>query len=282
MDSNFSGSTISRSMQPSNLALILRHSLNYRPLTCHDRYLEFDAWIWQRLRNSQHSPRHAESSVNPSPRDQRHLLYQQQTLPAMSEPANVPPSLHLARPPFRWWVCDYLSTAVAPSTATTAPPEAPRSQFIKFLHPAYDSPGNIMFTLPAVDTTVFGGSKGVHHGVALTACRIIAGNAPGYLSTLRNPPITQNPISFDHVLAAPEYFFHLTTSGDPSTPYPICPEFRSWAFPHDCLPTEWDPVVDVCNPRLFLSLNPVQRMFLMTCAQRSRCSPLRLRPHLQT
>lgn len=182
--------------------------------------------------------------------DQRPLLYplQPPTLPTMSEPVNLASSLHLARPPFRWWVSDHLSSASDPSTVSMAPPESPGLEFIKFLHPAYDSPGNILFTLPAVDSTVLGESKGVHHGVALTACRIIAGNAPGFLSTSPVQLSAENTLSFDHVLTAPQYFFHLTTTnGDTSTPYPICPEFRSWAFPHDCLPTEWSPDVDVCN-----------------------------------
>lgn len=134
-------------------------------------------------------------------------------------------STPLSRPPFTWWTPDPLSQA-KPSVTTRR---------IHFLHPGYSPPSNILFSLPAIDR------GGIHHGVALTACIIVSGNRSGRLST---SPDSQSPspllLRFDDVLTESEYYFHPEPREMLSDdPYPICPDFRSWLFPHRQLPKEW-------------------------------------------
>lgn len=49
---------------------------------------------------------------------------------------------------------------------------------IRFLHPGYECPMAVLFTLPRVDCETFEGALvyGVHHKTALTTCQIVAGN----------------------------------------------------------------------------------------------------------
>ncbi|KAL6789351.1 hypothetical protein J3E68DRAFT_414438 [Trichoderma sp. SZMC 28012] len=64
------------------------------------------------------------------------------------------------------------------------PPTLPQtfSQFnglgIRFLHPGYECPMPVLFTLPRVDCETFEGALvyGVHHKTALATGQIVAGN----------------------------------------------------------------------------------------------------------
>lgn len=138
-------------------------------------------------------------------------------------PTNMPSPL--SRPPFHWWTTDPLSQAKPSNPSVT-------TRRINFLHPGYSPPSNVLFSLPALD------NGGVHHGVALTACIIVSGNRQGNLST--SPSGQNSSLQFDDVLMESEYYFHPEPGEVLSdVPYPICPDFRSWLFPHRQLPKEW-------------------------------------------
>lgn len=134
----------------------------------------------------------------------------------------------LLRPPFKWWAPDPLSHVKTSNPSVTA-------RRIRFLHPGYSPPSNVLFSLLALD------HGGVHHGVALTACSIISGNRPGSLSTSPDGQGSDlSSLQFDDVLRENEYYFHPESVDVLSgVPYPICPDFRSWLFPHRQLPKEW-------------------------------------------
>jgi hypothetical protein len=55
---------------------------------------------------------------------------------------------------------------------------------IRFYHPGYLRPLNLLFCLPRVDYNTTEGAFGVHYLTALTACQIVANNAfeKGYLA----------------------------------------------------------------------------------------------------
>jgi hypothetical protein len=55
---------------------------------------------------------------------------------------------------------------------------------IRFYHPGYLKPLNLLFCLPRVDYNTTEGAFGVHYLTALTACQIVANNAfeKGYLA----------------------------------------------------------------------------------------------------
>lgn len=131
----------------------------------------------------------------------------------------------LLRPPFKWWTPEPLSQA---KTSVTV-------RRIHFLHPGYSPPSNVLFSLPALD------HGGVHYGVALTACRIVSGNRSGSLSTSPDGQGSDlSSLQFDDVLRESEYYFYPELGNVlPDVPYPICPDFRSWLFPHRQLPKEW-------------------------------------------
>lgn len=159
----------------------------------------------------------------------------------------------LVRPPYNWWDAHppYVPPASHSSEHRTSrsPPSLPSSTMIDFLHPAYDFPANILFSLPAVDTPLGSSRSGVHHGTALTACMIITANRPGRLTTSATPPTAAefalSAVSWDTVLTEPRYYFHPVGETFPlAPPYPIVPDFRSWRFPHRQLPEQWvDPEV---------------------------------------
>lgn len=156
----------------------------------------------------------------------------------------------LVRPPYNWW--DAHPRYIPPHSAEasiTSPPSLPSSMIIDFLHPAYDFPANILFSLPAVDAPMGSSRPGVHHGTALSACMIITANRGGRLTTSVTPPSATDlglpTFSWDTVLTGPRYYFHPKGQDDTlAPPYPVVPDFRSWRFPHGQLPVEWvDPVV---------------------------------------
>ncbi|KAI1735047.1 hypothetical protein F4680DRAFT_470236 [Xylaria scruposa] len=107
---------------------------------------------------------------------------------------------------------------------------------VSFCHPGYHAPANVLFTLSQVDdlTTSL---KGVHHGTALTACKIIANNATnGYLTKDREGRhrVDQNP---DYVLTKSKYWFFAGPEHD--TIYPVVPSFQDWEFPHGSPLINW-------------------------------------------
>lgn len=100
-------------------------------------------------------------------------------------------------------------------------------------------PGNALsfLSLPAYD--VCGSQFGIHHETILAACRIVACNEPGYLSTSRGRASAGVGVDLDSVIPYGTYYYHLDTL--PTDPlYPICRNFRSWKFPHNNFPPSWD------------------------------------------
>lgn len=164
----------------------------------------------------------------------------------MADILDFPTQDQLVRPPYRWWDSHppYVSSSGAPALTASAP-SIPSSPTIDFLHPSYDYPANILFSLPAVDILRGPSSRpGVHHGTALSACIIVAANRCGRLTTSAAPPTPAelaSPVAaWDAVLTEPRYYFHPSGATDPSAPpYPVVPDFRSWRFPHGQLEPGW-------------------------------------------
>jgi hypothetical protein len=100
---------------------------------------------------------------------------------------------------------------VRPSLTASTRIHSSATDVIKFLHPGYDAPNNILFALERVDPapadspTTFG----VHHATALVGCQIIANNAwMGRLALDRKGEQPAGPhTSLDHVLTAKAYYF---------------------------------------------------------------------------
>jgi hypothetical protein len=109
---------------------------------------------------------------------------------------------------------------------------------IAFYHPVYSK--TPLFRLFAFDC------DGVDYDIALAACRIVACNAHGYFTDEGGHPVDETETS---VLSGAKYFYHLhpgelvgdSGSGEegPLHPYPICPCFDDWQFPHGALPEWW-------------------------------------------
>jgi hypothetical protein len=70
-------------------------------------------------------------------------------------------------------------------------------------HPAYDDGDDILLVLPAQDHA----DGGIHYGLVITACHIIANNQDGSLTASR----TGAPIDadLDDVLYAGDYYYHV-------------------------------------------------------------------------
>lgn len=111
-------------------------------------------------------------------------------------------------------ICNYEMAGpmlVRPSLTASTRIHSSATDVIKFLHPGYDAPNNILFALERVDPapadspTTFG----VHHATALVGCQIIANNAwMGRLALDRKGEQPAGPhTSLDHVLTAKAYYF---------------------------------------------------------------------------
>lgn len=112
---------------------------------------------------------------------------------------------------------------------------------ITFLHPGYADGENVLMIVSTPDHP----SGGLHHGLALDMCSIVADNKTGYFSLAADG----NAIQLDRndVLAAGSYFFivqhphaHLVDgASDPAKPYkwPVVTNFRDWQFTQ--LPEWW-------------------------------------------
>ena len=81
------------------------------------------------------------------------------------------------------------------------------AQVIRFHHPGYAYPNDILLTLLAPDHP----SGRLHHLTALTACGIVAGNRfDGYFPTALNGQAIENLP--DSVLKGGDYWFHVPQS----------------------------------------------------------------------
>ncbi|KAF8514801.1 hypothetical protein BDD12DRAFT_116191 [Trichophaea hybrida] len=146
------------------------------------------------------------------------------------------------------------------------------NEFVKLCHPGYAFGSSVMLqlrpidslaTVPSTTTTITdlaeataalslhgtGNTRfGLHYNTAATACYIIAANRPGVLFSqlftqsqfaahVQSHPECLAP-NLDQLLTNKWYWFYpLDWEKDPKPRYPVCPDFRSWAFPHQHFPT---------------------------------------------
>ncbi|KAH7157842.1 hypothetical protein B0J13DRAFT_520559 [Dactylonectria estremocensis] len=121
-----------------------------------------------------------------------------------------------------------------------AHPDYMNTRSVVILHPAYDSPHNLLIQLPQVDTIDSEGHPGIHHQTVLLACQIIANNCftsgflyydqQGTMPVMREVPL-------DGILTGTRYYFILDR--DPKYKYPIVACFSQWRFPHCGIPACW-------------------------------------------
>ncbi|KAK4155532.1 hypothetical protein C8A00DRAFT_13439 [Chaetomidium leptoderma] len=136
-----------------------------------------------------------------------------------------------------------MATAAPPPQARPRPPKQPLELLtrdgIRFLHPGYHSK-DILLILPRVDRTTSTSTYGVHHGTALVACQIIAGNAfaNSYLA-LDKAGQQRVQVPLHDILIEEQYYFIV----EGSELYPIVPSFQDWEFPHGRIPDWWPSVV---------------------------------------
>lgn len=102
---------------------------------------------------------------------------------------------------------------------------------ITIKHPGY-SPAEDLLCFPAYDNTP--ALWGYSHLLVLDACRIIANNRDGFVST--TPHRSDRVPADEHTLAAGVYYYFLGDDSDP--PYPVNACFDTWSFP-DTLPAHW-------------------------------------------
>ncbi|KAL8846569.1 MAG: hypothetical protein Q9221_008352 [Calogaya cf. arnoldii] len=147
-------------------------------------------------------------------------------------------------------------TAVGPRFEQPLRPGFPKGRKICLRHPGYPDILNTLLYFPAYDH----GSGGLHLGVALAACAIVAGNKfDGYLTASEDRADQAVPHDVNRVLAGNNYYFHPhSISTTPqcqchAEPYPIFPTFDEWPFPHEHLPAWWpnieasDEVMTSCS-----------------------------------
>ncbi|RPB22140.1 hypothetical protein L211DRAFT_351032 [Terfezia boudieri ATCC MYA-4762] len=172
--------------------------------------------------------------------------------------------MSLVRPPHAW--------DAAPAVQL---PDFLGTDYITICHPGYLDGGyqaHIIVRLPAYDKVfltgaVVGSSSGsnssqwgVHHGLVLWACQILACNAQGFLSTTKPRDILANGDANDwdsvvdqHTrnrdldsLLVPDIYYFYTTDRATDIPYPICSSFRDWMWPAQ-IPPEWHQPGDLNN-----------------------------------
>ncbi|KAF5019789.1 hypothetical protein F66182_8158 [Fusarium sp. NRRL 66182] len=107
---------------------------------------------------------------------------------------------------------------------------------IRFYHPGYLKPLNLLFCLPRVDYNPADGGFGVHYLTALTACQIIANNAFGEGWLARDEKGKDRVRADEKVLMQRDYWFFMDGGEER---YSIVPSFKDWQFPHDRLPDWW-------------------------------------------
>lgn len=96
------------------------------------------------------------------------------------------------------------------------------------------------------------GVVGIHYGTLITACSIVTGNSTdGFLTHDREGKdhlVDCADNNWDRVLVdVTSCYFHLNRPS--STPYPVCPSFAHWNFPHKTFPRKW-LVVSASPPHL--------------------------------
>ncbi|KAM0557037.1 hypothetical protein ACHAPJ_005717 [Fusarium lateritium] len=106
---------------------------------------------------------------------------------------------------------------------------------IRFYHPGYLKPLNLLFCLPRVDYSPRDNAYGVHYLTALTACQIIANNAFERGRLARDSEGKDIVSSDEKILMQRDYWFFV----DGDERYSVVPSFRDWQFPHDKLPDWW-------------------------------------------
>ena len=133
---------------------------------------------------------------------------------------------------------------------------------IRFHHPGYpDEDQSVLLDLYAFDRA--GG--GLHYGTAFLACAIVAVNAfNGYLSDTRDGD--KLDMEWDELLVKDDYWFHVPLTQDnvatgqshpdwsalspDKFPYPVCPTFDHWSFPHRKMPGGWSEPSSSVDPNL--------------------------------
>ncbi|KAK2592917.1 hypothetical protein QQS21_009386 [Conoideocrella luteorostrata] len=148
-------------------------------------------------------------------------------------------------------------------------PAAPQcsAAFIVFRHPGYFESENILFALPPLDTATGGDDTdaidsankqdgapacGVHHGTAIVAGQIIAGNSfeTAYLSYDRSGA-ERVGVPLDGLLTRSEYYLQVpqdsgdAANGGENKPWAVTPSFQHWRFPHNRLPEPWASLASV-------------------------------------
>ncbi len=128
------------------------------------------------------------------------------------------------------------STVAAQPLATEAPALA--HKVVGFYHPSY--PNVALFRLRAF------GCVAVDYDLALAACKIVTNNKNGHLTTENGLAVPRPP---NTMLTGDKYYYHVApdevvappdaATNGPTPPYPICPSFNDWRFPHGELPTWW-------------------------------------------
>lgn len=117
-------------------------------------------------------------------------------------------------------------------------------------HPSYPDHDNLLFTLPLLDPvhalsynqeprfdcppTAFG----IHFGTLITACMVVACNTPGRLCLDRNG-LRPIEAAWNQVLTGVTVCYYHAETATPQVPYPTCPSFWHWEFPHDKIPDQW-------------------------------------------
>ena len=106
---------------------------------------------------------------------------------------------------------------------------------VRFHHPSYDHQEPFLI-LDALDSDLENpNQRGLLHQLALDACRIVANNENGFLSSTgdssgRIPTATT-------ILYEGDYWFFLLNDGLPKQ-YPIIDDFQAWSFPSR-MPDHW-------------------------------------------
>ncbi|KAF4974538.1 hypothetical protein FZEAL_8562 [Fusarium zealandicum] len=113
---------------------------------------------------------------------------------------------------------------------------------IRFYHPGYPKPLNLLFCLPRVDYSREDNVYGVYHLTALTACQIIANNAFEKGQLAKDSKGKNLITGDDKVLVERDYWFFV----EGNERYPVVPSFKDWEFPHDRLPSWW--IAPACPP----------------------------------
>lgn len=90
---------------------------------------------------------------------------------------------------------------------------------VRFYHPGYLKPLNLLFCLPRVDYEPLRGAWGVHYRTALTACQIIANNAFGTGRLARDERGKDIVADDDQILLNRDYWFFIDGEGISLTLY---------------------------------------------------------------